>query len=132
MAVSGAPAQANDYYASIASASPANHSWMAGVPDSTNLAWMSVPGTHDSLALCGAYNNGSCEAISTGITQTQENHGFSAQTLTTQLNAGIRSIDIRVRVNQDSAGLNFTIHHGVYYQQANFTDVLVKIRERSY
>jgi lysophospholipase L1-like esterase len=131
VAVSGAPALANEYYNSIQSASPANRSWMSGVPDSTNLAWMSVPGTHDSLALCGQSSNGGddCETISTYITKAQENHGYSAQTLTTQLNAGIRSIDIRVRVNKDDAGLSFTIHHGIYYQYANFTDVLGKVSD---
>src|SRR5215475_1830372 len=134
VATSSAPALANEFYNSIESASPANRNWMAGVPDSTNLAWMSVPGTHDSLALCGIYaeddnGGGDCEAITTSITKTQENHGFSAETLTTQLNAGIRSIDIRVRVDKGDAGLSFTIHHGTFYQRANFTDVLTKIRD---
>ncbi|MFL4909038.1 phosphatidylinositol-specific phospholipase C domain-containing protein [Streptomyces sp. MMS24-I2-30] len=133
LVVAGGTARANDYYNSIESASPANRTWMSGVPDATSLAWLSVPGTHDSLALCGQADDpageGNCEAVTTSITKTQEFHGFSAETLTTQLNAGIRSLDIRVRVNKDDSGLQFTIHHGVYYQWANFTDVLTRIRD---
>lgn len=125
------PAQASDYFASITSASPANRDWMSTVPDNTNLAAMSIPGTHDSLALCGFSADGgkTCEAISTGLTRTQEPHGYSANTLTTQLEAGIRAIDIRVRVDLGNEGLTFTIHHGVYYQHANFADVLTKIED---
>src|SRR5204863_8677972 len=68
-------------------------------------------------------------ALTTGITQTQEDYGYSAKTLTTQLTAGIRAIDIRVRVDQGAEGLTFTVHHGVYYQYANFTDVLTRIQD---
>ncbi|GAB3973625.1 phosphatidylinositol-specific phospholipase C [Plantactinospora veratri] len=123
------PAYANDYYNSIESASEANRNWMSRVSDDASLADLSIPGTHDTLALCGhsASGNGSdCEFISTSITQTQERHGYSAETLAVQLDAGIRSIDIRVRVDKGAAGLTFTVHHGVYYQHANFTDVLTK------
>ncbi|MGX7674715.1 phosphatidylinositol-specific phospholipase C domain-containing protein [Plantactinospora sp. DSM 117369] len=125
-----APAYANEYYNDIRSASEANRNWMSRVPDDASLADLSIPGTHDTLALCGhsASGNGDdCEFISTEITQTQERHGYSAETLTVQLEAGIRSIDIRVRVDKGDAGLTFTVHHGVYYQHANFTDVLTKI-----
>ncbi|MEU8087895.1 phosphatidylinositol-specific phospholipase C domain-containing protein [Micromonospora sp. NPDC049101] len=124
------PAFANDHYSSIGSAAEANRDWMSRVSDDASLADLSIPGTHDTLALCGhsASQNGSdCEYISTSLTQTQERLGYSAETLATQLDAGIRSIDIRVRVDQGDAGLTFTVHHGVYYQWANFTDVLTKI-----
>ncbi|MFE9610689.1 hypothetical protein [Streptomyces sp. NPDC006012] len=114
LVVAGGTARANDYYNSIESASPANRTWMSGVPDATSLAWLSVPGTHDSLALCGQADDpageGNCEAVTTSITKTQESHGFSAETLTTQLNTGIRSLDIRARANKDDSGLQFTIH----------------------
>ncbi|WP_206506578.1 phosphatidylinositol-specific phospholipase C domain-containing protein [Streptomyces chrestomyceticus] len=131
LVATGAPAQANEYYNSITTASAANRTWMAGVPNGTSLARMSIPGTHDSLALCGSRPGGSgpCEAISTSITRTQEPHGYSAETLTTQLDAGIRSIDIRVRVDWGKEGLAFTVHHGAMYQYANFTDVLAKSRD---
>ncbi|WP_258349187.1 phosphatidylinositol-specific phospholipase C [Saccharopolyspora gregorii] len=85
--------------------------WMGGLPDDTSLAALSIPGTHDTLSLHGG-----------DITQTQEDHGDSAETLTAQLDAGVRAIDIRVRKVDDL----FTIHHGTFYQNANFADVLAK------
>ena len=107
-----APALAADSsYRSLTSAG--NPNWMRDLPDSASLAALSVPGTHQTLSIHGG-----------SLTQTNENYGNSAQTLTTQLNAGIRAIDIRARVN---AGNTFTIHHGAQYQNANFTDVLDKL-----
>ncbi|WP_422774490.1 phosphatidylinositol-specific phospholipase C domain-containing protein [Plantactinospora sp. WMMC1484] len=130
MLTPAAPAAASGYYHDIESASESNRNWMSRVPDDASLADLSIPGTHNSLALCGHSSSGDgseCEFISTSISQTQEPHGYSAETLTVQLEAGIRSIDIRVRVDNGDDGLRFTIHHGVYYQYTNFTDVLTKI-----
>ncbi|MCS0639663.1 phosphatidylinositol-specific phospholipase C domain-containing protein [Streptomyces sp. LP05-1] len=126
-----APASASDAYNSITSASAANTDWMSRVADGTSLSWLSVPGTHDSLALCGERDprTGNCGGVATSITQTQENHGFSAKTLTTQFRAGIRALDIRVRLDKGDEGLKFTIHHGAAYQYANFTDVLNATRD---
>ncbi|MFF8643284.1 phosphatidylinositol-specific phospholipase C domain-containing protein [Streptomyces sp. NPDC015345] len=88
--------------------------WMHGISSSTKLSQMSIPGTHDTLSIHGGEN-----------VQTQEDHGDSANTLTAQLNAGIRAIDIRVRrVNN-----TFTIHHASFYQKANFADVLDKAQD---
>ncbi|GAB1642093.1 phosphatidylinositol-specific phospholipase C [Krasilnikovia sp. MM14-A1259] len=87
--------------------------WMRAVPDTTSLAAMSIPGTHDTMAIHGG-----------GPTQTQEDFGDSGATLAAQLAAGIRVIDIRARVN---GGNTFTIHHGAVYQNANFDDVLDKL-----
>jgi len=81
------------------------------VPDSTTLAALSVPGTHDTLSIHGG-----------SWYQTQEDHGDSGATLTAQLNAGIRAIDIRLHYLDGS----FTIHHGSVYQNANFDDVLTE------
>lgn len=135
--VPGRPAMASDWAGDITEASPANRTWMTELPSSTNLAWMSIPGTHDSLAMCGSSSSSnppapidpSCDPISTGITKTQEFHGWSGETLTTQYNAGIRAIDIRVRVDKSDGGLKFTVHHGPYYQYANFDDVLGRTRD---
>ncbi|MEY9848168.1 phosphatidylinositol-specific phospholipase C domain-containing protein [Streptacidiphilus sp. MAP5-3] len=88
--------------------------WMAGLPDSTGLGTLSVPGTHDTLAIHGGLAPWAYEA--------QEDHGDSAATLTAQLDAGIRAIDIRVRVVNN--GTAFAIHHTDVYQNANFDDVL--------
>ncbi|GAB3820654.1 hypothetical protein HDA39_001240 [Kribbella italica] len=129
LVLSAGTASANDHYSSIESAAASNVDWMSRVPGDVTLDKLSVPGTHDSLALCGiSGEDGSCEAITTSITKTQENHGYSAETLTTQLTAGIRALDIRVRVDKGEAGVSFTVHHGAFYQRANFADVLTKVR----
>lgn len=86
--------------------------WMADVPDTTLLGAMSIPGTHDTLAIHGGVAPWAYEA--------QEDHGDSAATLTAQTDAGIRGLDIRVRV----IGGAFVIHHTDVYQYANFDDVL--------
>jgi hypothetical protein len=91
-----------------------NPDWMSRVPDQTGLGAMSIPGTHDTLAIHGGWAPWAYEA--------QEDHGDSAQTLTAQLDAGVRAIDIRVRVYNGA----FVIHHTDVYQNANFDDVLTK------
>jgi hypothetical protein len=90
--------------------------WMSQVPDQTGLGGLSIPGTHDTLAIHGGWAPWAYEA--------QEDHGDSAATLTAQLNAGIRAADIRVRV----IGGAFVVHHTDVYQNANFDDVLTNAR----
>jgi len=99
---------ADDSYRTLSTA--ANPDWMRGLADSTSLAALSIPGTHETMSIHGG-----------AWTQTQEDFGDSGGTLAAQLNAGIRMIDIRARVN---TGNTFTIHHGSTYQNANFDDVL--------
>jgi 1-phosphatidylinositol phosphodiesterase len=104
-----APALAADSsYRSLRTTS--NPDWMRSVSDATSLAALSIPGTHETMAIHGG-----------ALTQTQEDFGDSGGTLAAQLDAGIRMIDIRARVN---GGNTFTIHHGAVYQNANFDDVL--------
>ncbi|RSO07908.1 hypothetical protein DMH18_23350 [Streptomyces sp. WAC 06783] len=88
--------------------------WMANIASDTSLAAMSLPGTHDTLAIHGGAS-----------AQTQEDFGDNGKTLKAQLEHGIRAIDIRVRI---SGAEDFTIHHGVVYQNANFGDVLNEAR----
>jgi hypothetical protein len=88
--------------------------WMGGVSDQASLGSLSIPGTHDTLAIHGGWAPWAYE--------TQEDHGDGAATLDAQLNAGIRAIDIRVRIVNN--GTAFTIHHTDIYQNANFDDVL--------
>ncbi|WP_436537326.1 phosphatidylinositol-specific phospholipase C [Actinoplanes sp. HUAS TT8] len=108
------PSVASAADASYRTLSTASHpDWMRALPDSRSLAALSIPGTHETLAIHGG-----------AWTQTQEDFGDSAATLTAQLNAGIRMIDLRARVN---TGNTFTIHHGATYQNANFDDVLNKL-----
>ncbi|MCG7528557.1 phosphatidylinositol-specific phospholipase C domain-containing protein [Streptomyces sp. OfavH-34-F] len=97
----------NPAYRSLGKAD--NPDWMKPLGDRTSIGALSVPGTHETLSIRGGDS-----------TYTQQNGGPSAQTLAAQLQAGIRSIDIRVRV----IGGSFTIHHGKVYQDANFADVL--------
>lgn len=93
--------------------------WMSRVPDSAPLGSLSIPGTHDTLAIHGGWAPWAYEA--------QEDHGDSAATLTAQADAGIRGIDIRVRVV--NGGTAFAIHHTDVYQNANFDDVLTKAQQ---
>ncbi|PTR28920.1 1-phosphatidylinositol phosphodiesterase [Rhodococcus sp. OK519] len=77
--------------------------WMRLLPDSANLAELSLPGSHDTMA-----------------------HNSSIPTLTqdfvlpVQLQAGLRAFDIRTRHFRDV----FPIHHDLEYLHANFTDVV--------
>jgi hypothetical protein len=88
--------------------------WMSPLPGTVSLGSLSIPGTHDTLAIHGGLLPSFYEA--------QEDHGDSAATLTAQLAAGIRAIDIRVRVVSGA----FVIHHEDVYQNANFDDVLTR------
>ncbi|GAA1148008.1 hypothetical protein F4556_000836 [Kitasatospora gansuensis] len=87
--------------------------WMSGVGGETPLSAMTVPGTHETMAIHGGM-----------FVQTQYDYGDSGATLGHQLDSGIRAIDIRVRVVDGG----FTIHHGAYYQNAVFDDVLGQAR----
>jgi 1-phosphatidylinositol phosphodiesterase len=80
-----------------------NPDWMSRLWDSLRLSQLSIPGTHDTMALYGG-----------GPAQTQ------SLSLNDQLDSGIRVLDIRLRHINDG----FAIHHGPIYQHANFTDVL--------
>jgi 1-phosphatidylinositol phosphodiesterase len=114
LVIAPSPAFAADSsYRTLSSAS--HPDWMRGLADSTSLAALSIPGTHETMAIHGG-----------AWTQTQEDFGDSGGTLSAQLGAGIRMIDIRARVN---TGNTFTIHHGATYQNANFDDVLNKLAD---
>ncbi|KFE69223.1 phosphatidylinositol-specific phospholipase C [Hyalangium minutum] len=91
------------YYNHSSTIETSHPDWMSWVPGQTNLAALSLPGTHDTMSFHGGV-----------LVQTQ------SMPLRTQLEAGIRVLDIRCRHIDD----RFTIHHGEVYQQANFDDVL--------
>lgn len=81
-----------------------NKDWMKNLSDrNVRITKLSIPGTHDTMAFYGG-DAVQCQSLS----------------LETQLNAGIRAIDIRCRHISDV----FAIHHGCVYQNANFGDVL--------
>ncbi|MFF4320549.1 phosphatidylinositol-specific phospholipase C [Streptomyces sp. NPDC001568] len=108
--LTGAGALAAVAAAGLGTAAPASaralgtSDWMAALADSTPLQRMTIPGTHDS----GARKGGLYVACqNTSIAQ--------------QLDAGIRFLDVRCRVT----GGSFAIHHGSFFQDLMFGDVLV-------
>ncbi|QTB15497.1 phosphatidylinositol-specific phospholipase C domain-containing protein [Lysinibacillus sphaericus] len=90
-----------------------NPRWMSSLDNSIRISELSIPGTHGSMALHSPLN-----LISDYVINQTAN-------LTTQLNAGIRYIDIRCRHYHNL----FAIHHGAAFQHAWFdTGVLDPIR----
>ncbi|WP_328743140.1 phosphatidylinositol-specific phospholipase C domain-containing protein [Streptomyces caniferus] len=77
--------------------------WMSALDDSTPVQRLTIPGTHDSGARIG------------GPWVACQNTSVAAQ-----LAAGIRFLDVRCRAI-DSV---FAIHHGAFYQELMFGDVL--------
>lgn len=80
-----------------------NPDWMALLDDGTRVDRLTLPGTHDSMSFYGG-----------DIVATQ------TLPLATQLAAGVRAFDIRLRATTD----RLTVHHGPVYQNASFDDVL--------
>ncbi|XP_029023803.2 1-phosphatidylinositol phosphodiesterase [Betta splendens] len=80
-----------------------NPSWMSSLRDDQLLSEVTMPGTHNSMALYGGIY-AECQSWS----------------LASQLRAGVRFLDIRLR-HVDG---NLTLHHGVSYQRAHFGHVL--------
>jgi hypothetical protein len=109
-----------------------NHpDWMGLLPDSTPLGRISIPGTHDSMALHGG--DGFQAQSLCGTSATPGN--TSACDITAQLNAGIRYLDIRLKCEglDPSIAGSFGVYHGAGSagdQHANFkTDVLDKLQQ---
>ncbi|MCU4981177.1 phosphatidylinositol-specific phospholipase C [Bacillus cereus] len=88
-----------------------NNSWMDLLKDDTRLSEISIPGTHGSTALHGK------TFADEDLTRNQR------MSITTQLNSGIRYLDMRVR----RVGTGFTMHHGPVYQQKVFGGILSEI-----
>ncbi|XP_019718993.1 uncharacterized protein LOC109511995 isoform X2 [Hippocampus comes] len=85
-----------------------NPSWMASIPDERPLSELTMPGTHNTMALYGGVY-AECQTWS----------------LSSQLRAGIRFLDVRVRHVKG----NLTIHHGVAYQHTHFGHVLEGVQD---
>lgn len=79
--------------------------WMSGIDDRLTIGQLSIPGTHNSGARYESFG---------GTAKCQN------QTISDQLNTGIRFLDIRCRHINNA----FVIHHGSVYQNLNFNDVL--------
>ncbi|GAA6217298.1 uncharacterized protein LOC108899480 [Lates japonicus] len=84
-----------------------NIPWMAGIQDFRTLSLITIPGTHDSMALYGGPED-KCQALS----------------LRDQLRVGVRFLDLKV------FGLFDTLYvmHGVMYQRSTFKEVLDTVR----
>ena len=83
----------------------AGNNWLSNISDNTYLSKLSIPGTHDSGARYEPWS---------GTAKCQD------LTISEQLSAGVRYLDIRCRRINDS----FEIHHGAIYQNINFDYVL--------
>src|SRR5436305_2326186 len=110
------PSRSSDAFNSLTAGS--HRDWMAALPDGVGLGAVSLPGTHDTLAIHGGWAPWAYEA--------QEDHGDGAATLDAQFAAGIRAIDIRVRIVE--SGTAFAVHHEDVYQNANVDDVATHAR----
>ena len=80
-----------------------NCSWMSRIPDDIQLSVISMPGTHDTMALHGG-----------------EQLQCQTMVLKEQLVSGIRALDIRCRHEYNQ----FTLHHSFVSQHATFGQVL--------
>ncbi len=79
--------------------------WMASIANGANLTQLSIPGSHDAGATVEPVSGtAKCQSLS----------------ISDQLRAGIRFLDIRCRHINDA----FAIHHGSIYQNLNFDDVM--------
>lgn len=84
-----------------------NIPWMAGIEDFHTLSLITIPGTHDSMALYGG-SEAECQAWS----------------LTDQLRAGIRFLDLKVFGIGDS----LYVMHGVTFQRITLKEVIGTVR----
>jgi 1-phosphatidylinositol phosphodiesterase len=88
--------------------------WMAGLADDAPLSAITIPGTHDS----GARFGGAAPVVDfvTALWVQAQNW-----TLTQQLNAGVRFLDVRPHAEPDGT---LRIHHMFVDEQLSLTDVL--------
>ncbi|MBN3522664.1 phosphatidylinositol-specific phospholipase C [Paenibacillus apiarius] len=99
-------------YSHDATADYQNPNWMGLIKEDARLSDLSIPGTHDSMAY--------------KTSQPATDHVYTqSMTLNTQLNSGIRFLDIRCRYVDGS----FALHHGPYYLDAMFGDVLNEVTD---
>jgi hypothetical protein len=106
--------------------------WMAWVDDDTNLAKLSIPGTHDSMSAHGGETT-----VTQGLCGSSGPGDYTPCDLTEQLESGIRFFDIRVSCVKDFVdpntskkydGEQLLIFHGHVFQFATLSDVLSKVK----
>jgi hypothetical protein len=99
--------------------------WMGsfGIPNDTPVTTMWIPATHDTMALYGDLN--------TKVGQISDPFNYAKTqdlSLTEQLDAGIRALDIRVKY-QACTAQELRIFHGEFYQKTNWIEVLQKLED---
>lgn len=89
-----------------------NIDWMKYLAGTAKISELSIPGTHGSIALHGK------TVFDEDLVRNQR------MSIETQLQAGIRYLDIRAR----RTGSSFAMHHGAVYQKLMFGDVLNQVQ----
>jgi len=97
--VSPVHAQDDNWYNRHGAINTFNPDWMTRLPDNILITELSLPGTHDTMSRCLGYTSAVCDWLE-----------CQTLTLATQLNAGIRVLDIRCRHVHN----RFAIHHAVH------------------
>ncbi|SNB46286.1 phosphatidylinositol-specific phospholipase C [Geobacter sp. DSM 9736] len=98
----GLPALRETYFKIVPS------DWMGLISDDTPISRLTIPGTHDT----GTYTSHAIDGA--GFVKTQN------MSISEQLKAGVRFLDIRGRLYRDS----IVIHHEDFYLHLNLTDVI--------
>ena len=98
--------------------------WMSRIPDSTSLAELSIPGTHNT----GALHDPPGGFLTRDTAKNQD------KTYREQLDMGVRFFDIRNHHYRESGWLSygrheFLIYHGIANQHSKFEDVLKAVDE---
>lgn len=82
--------------------------WMRNLKDDVLLSEINIPGTHDSAA------------IHSGWIHTM--YACHNQSVTKQLNAGIRLLDVRIKIKQGKSGIEFMTCHGNFGGSAGLNE----------
>ena len=114
-------AHGHDAYSHDPEPKTSNPDWMAAIKDETRISMLSIPGTHETMALYGVV------PLPPGFPPVFPPLDFAndmvicqSMSLDSQLISGVRVLDIRCRHMNDV----FLIYHGKFFQLAGFDDVL--------
>lgn len=110
MTFTASDSEASPGFSDASSIGYTNASWMSSLPNYMKMSELSAPGTHDTMAYQAHWNPG-------GFVLTQ------SMSLSTQLNSGIRVLDIRAR----HTGNSFAMHHGSYFLNSYFGDGVMAV-----
>lgn len=92
-----------------------NKNWMSQIPDNARVTTLSIPGTHDTMAHTMKYS---------GLAGLRPEKVFAQQmVLTTQLNSGVRFLDMRAKIRDDALGM----YHGIANLDSYFHEALADI-----